>query len=177
MTTERSRPAGTILTTTVASPIGPLALTAVGDQLTGLHMEDQAHLPAGREQWVEDPRPFTEVVDQLAAYFAGERRAFDLPLRLAGTEFQQRVWRGLQQIPYGETWSYGQLAAKVGNARACRAVGLANGRNPIAVIVPCHRVIGADGTLTGFGGGLDRKAWLLEHERTVLARSPVGVAR
>jgi methylated-DNA-[protein]-cysteine S-methyltransferase len=101
---------------------------------------------------------------QLKEYFAGTRRKFDLRLRMQGTDFQQRVWRTLTEIPYGETWSYGQLAKHIGSPNASRAVGLANGRNPIAVIVPCHRVIGADGSLTGFGGGLPRKRWLLTHE-------------
>jgi methylated-DNA-[protein]-cysteine S-methyltransferase len=108
--------------------------------------------------------PLPEAVRQLREYFAGERRAFDLPLCLSGTDFQKLVWRQLTAIPFGETWSYGQLAKSLGNPSACRAVGLANGKNPIAIIVPCHRVIGADGTLTGFGGGLPRKEWLLTHE-------------
>jgi methylated-DNA-[protein]-cysteine S-methyltransferase len=155
------------LTTTVASPIGPLTLTAVDGELTGLHMADQAHLPLDRGDRVQDKAAFTDVVRQLAAYFAGELMVFDLPLRAEGTEFQRRVWDGLGRIPFGETWSYAQLATHVGNVKACRAVGLANGRNPIAIIVPCHRVIGANGTLTGYGGGLDRKAWLLDHERRV----------
>jgi methylated-DNA-[protein]-cysteine S-methyltransferase len=158
----------TIWTTTVDSPIGPLTLTSVEGELTGLHMQDQAHAPGDRRQWRPDRAIFGDAIDQLAAYFGGELLHFDLPLRPYGTDFQRRVWDGLRQIPYGETWSYGQLAGRVGNRKACRAVGLANGRNPIAVIVPCHRVIGADGTLTGFGGGLARKAWLLDHERRVL---------
>jgi methylated-DNA-[protein]-cysteine S-methyltransferase len=157
------------LTTTVGSPVGPLTLTAVGGRLTGLHMSAQAHAPERSPGWVEEPQAFGEVASQLAAYFAGGLTEFDLPLELNGTDFQLRVWEGLRQIPFGETWSYAQLAEKVGNSKACRAVGLANGRNPIGIIVPCHRVIGADGTLTGYGGGLDRKAWLLEHERKVRA--------
>ncbi len=104
------------------------------------------------------------VVAQLQAYFAGELTDFDLPLQMHGTEFQRRVWAALCEIPYGETISYGELARWVGNPKASRAVGLANGRNPVAIVVPCHRVIGADGSLTGYGGGLDRKVWLLEHE-------------
>lgn len=155
------------LTTTMDSPVGPLTLTAVQGRLTGLHMAGQAHFPADRTGWTESPGPFRPVVDQLEAYFSGQLTEFDLPLQLVGTGFQCRVWEALCQIPYGETWSYAQLAGKVGNDRACRAVGLANGRNPIAIIVPCHRVIGANGTLTGYGGGLDRKAWLLGHERGV----------
>jgi methylated-DNA-[protein]-cysteine S-methyltransferase len=108
--------------------------------------------------------PLREAVRQLAEYFAGDRRKFDLPLRLEGTDFQRRVWQVLTEIPYGETWSYGQLAQRIGNPKGCRAVGLANGRNPISILVPCHRVIGADGSLTGYGGGVERKRWLLAHE-------------
>ena len=107
--------------------------------------------------------------DQLGAYFAGTLTEFDIPVKLTGSDFQRRVWRCLQDIPYGETISYGQLARQVGNPNASRAVGLANGRNPVAVIVPCHRVIGADGRLTGYAGGLDRKTWLLHHEAAVVA--------
>jgi methylated-DNA-[protein]-cysteine S-methyltransferase len=107
--------------------------------------------------------------EQLAAWFAGARTQFDLPLRPEGTPFQLAVWRELQAIPYGETRSYGQIAVRVGQPSASRAVGAANGRNPIAVIVPCHRVIGASGALVGYGGGMERKRWLLDHERTVLA--------
>jgi methylated-DNA-[protein]-cysteine S-methyltransferase len=118
---------------------------------------------------VGDPatEPFGTAADQLAAYFAGRLTEFSLPLAPAGTPFQRRVWAGLQEIPYGDTWSYGQLAGKVGNPAAVRAVGLANGRNPIAVVIPCHRVIGADGSLTGYGGGLDRKRFLLDLEAGV----------
>src|ERR1700690_2867719 len=114
----------------------------------------------------EDPSatPLPLAARQLAEYFAGARRVFDLPLALHGTPFQQRVWRALTEIPYGETWSYGQLAKRIGNPKASRAVGLANGSNPISILVPCHRVIGADGSLTGYGGGMERKQWLLRHE-------------
>lgn len=153
------------LTTTVASPIGPLRLTAVDGFITNLSMHEQRHerpLPTNTRR---DDEWFAEATAQLDAYFAGDRTTFDLPLRLEGTEFQRRVWNGLLTIPYGETLSYGELAERVGNVKACRAVGLANGRNPIAIIVPCHRVIGADGSLTGYGGGLERKTWLLEHEQ------------
>ena len=147
------------------SPIGRLLLTSDGTHLTGLFME-----PSGKAQstdgWVEDAtvEPLAATLEQLSEYFAGTRRVFDLPLRLQGTAFQQRVWRELREIPYGETWSYGQLAKRIGNPSASRAVGLANGRNPISILVPCHRVIGADGSLTGYGGGLERKRWLLAHE-------------
>jgi methylated-DNA-[protein]-cysteine S-methyltransferase len=147
------------------SPLGPLLLTSDGTHLTGLFMET-----SGKTQstagWVEDAaaEPLAATRRQLSEYFAGSRRTFELPLRLEGTAFQQRVWRELTEIPYGETWSYGQLATRIGKPSASRAVGLANGRNPISILVPCHRVIGADGSLTGYGGGLERKQWLLAHE-------------
>ena len=147
------------------SPIGRLLLTSDGAALTGLYMEPSRKAQS-TDGWVEDPAavPLAATLRQLSEYFAGTRRSFDLPLRLEGTAFQQRVWRELTEIPYGETWSYGQLAGRIGNPNASRAVGLANGRNPISILVPCHRVIGADGSLTGYGGGLERKQWLLAHE-------------
>jgi methylated-DNA-[protein]-cysteine S-methyltransferase len=149
----------------IDSPIGRLTLTSDGAALTGLYMAGPSKPPRTAD-WVMDPTvaPLPEAARQLREYFAGERRRFDLPLRLQGTDFQKRVWQQLTAIPFGETWSYGQLAKRLDNPSACRAVGLANGKNPIAVIVPCHRVIGADGSLTGFGGGLERKEWLLAHE-------------
>jgi methylated-DNA-[protein]-cysteine S-methyltransferase len=151
--------------TTVESPIGRLLLTSDGTALTGLYMEPSRKAQS-TEGWIEDISvpPLSAAVRQLAEYFAGTRREFDLPLRLQGTAFQQRVWRELTEIPYGETWSYGELAKRIDKPNASRAVGLANGSNPIAILVPCHRVIGADGSLTGYGGGLDRKRWLLAHE-------------
>jgi methylated-DNA-[protein]-cysteine S-methyltransferase len=150
----------------IDSPIGRLTLTSDGTALTGLYMGSPSKPPPRTADWVMDPTtpPLPEAVRQVREYFAGERRVFDLPLRLSGTDFQKRVWRQLTEIPFGETWSYGQLATHLDNPGACRAVGLANGQNPIAIIVPCHRVIGADGSLTGFGGGLPRKEWLLAHE-------------
>ena len=147
------------------SPIGRLLLTSDGTALTGLYME-----PSRKAQsidgWIQDEAvaPISATVRQLTEYFAGTRRDFDLPLRFQGTTFQTRVWRELTVIPYGQTWSYGQLAQRIDKPSASRAVGLANGRNPIAILVPCHRVIGADGSLTGYGGGLERKRWLLAHE-------------
>ena len=150
---------------TRASPVGPLTLTARDGRLTRLHMDGQRHAPAGSPDGERDDAGLAPVVEQLEAYFAGSRQAFDVPLDLAGTEFQRSVWAGLLEIPYGETMSYGELARRVGRPGASRAVGLANGRNPVAIIVPCHRVIGANGTMTGYGGGLDRKVWLLDHER------------
>lgn len=106
-----------------------------------------------------------EAIQQLQEYFAGQRKEFDLPIKMQGTEFQKKVWQALQEIPYGEVSSYGKLAEKIGNAKACRAVGMANHRNPIAIVVPCHRVIGSNGKLVGYAGGLDKKEWLLEMEK------------
>jgi methylated-DNA-[protein]-cysteine S-methyltransferase len=150
---------------TIDSPIGPLALAGHGRVLTNLRMLNQTYEP-NRADWVPDDRAFPHAVDQLQAYFAGERIDFDLELDMAGSQFQQRVWNALLTIPYGETRSYGEIAEQIGAAGAARAVGLANGHNPIAIIVPCHRVIGANGSLTGFGGGLPRKRWLLDMERS-----------
>ena len=149
----------------VVSPIGRLLLTSDGTALTGLYMEPSRKAQS-TDGWAQDAavRPLVDAVRQLSEYFAGSRREFDLPLRLNGTLFQTRVWRELTEIPYGTTWSYGELAKRIDKPSASRAVGLANGRNPISILVPCHRVIGADGSLTGYGGGLDRKRWLLAHE-------------
>lgn len=151
---------------TIDSPIGRLLLHTDGISLTGLYMDVASRPPRKMSDWQEDATagPLPQAIQQLEEYFAGSRRAFDLPLRVHGTEFQQRVWRALTEIPYGTTWSYGELARRIGNPNASRAVGLANGRNPISILVPCHRVIGADGSLTGYGGGLPRKQWLLAHE-------------
>lgn len=162
------RPAGTIWTATVDSPIGQLNLTSSNNYITGLYMEEQRHAPTDRDTWIRNDPLFVEAVTQIEAYFAGALRTFDLPIKLEGTEFQMRVWNELRTIPYGETMNYGRLARQVGNPKACRAVGLANGRNPVAIIIPCHRVIGVNGALTGYGGGLDRKKWLLGHERSQL---------
>jgi methylated-DNA-[protein]-cysteine S-methyltransferase len=155
------------------SPIGPLTLVAEAGQLTALYMDAQQHRPDEGLLGVPgdpDATPFAAVACQLAAYFAGQLTEFDLPLAPAGTPFQRRVWAALQTIPYGQTWSYAQLAGKIGQSTAVRAVGLANGRNPIALVIPCHRVIGSDGSLTGYGGGLDRKRFLLDLEADVAAR-------
>ena len=151
---------------TVDSPIGRLLLQTDGDSLTGLYMDVPDRPISGMNDRREDANvgPLPEAVRQLGEYFAGNRREFALPLRMHGTEFQLRVWRALTEIPYGETRSYGELAKRIGNPNASRAVGLANGRNPVSILVPCHRVIGAEGSLTGYGGGLPRKQWLLAHE-------------
>jgi methylated-DNA-[protein]-cysteine S-methyltransferase len=149
----------------LSSPVGDLTLVSNGVALTGVYMSDQKGGPDLDSGWLRDEGEFDAVAKQLAAYFAGERREFDLPLAPHGTDFQKKIWRELCRIPYGETISYGELARRIGQPGASRAVGLANGRNPIGIIIPCHRVIGADGALTGYGGGLDRKKWLLEHEK------------
>ncbi|SNT55650.1 methylated-DNA-[protein]-cysteine S-methyltransferase [Actinomadura meyerae] len=157
------------------SPVGPLTLVAEDGGLSGLYMEKQRHLPSeGTFGAPGDPdtEPFATAARQLDAYFAGELTEFDVPLNLRGTPFQQRVWAALQEIPYGRTTTYGELAAEIGSPTASRAVGLANGRNPVSVIVPCHRVVGSTGSLTGYGGGLDRKRHLLDFElRTRTAAS------
>ena len=150
--------------TDMPSPIGAIQLRGTGAALTGVFLENQRHEPARTSDAVRDGRPFRTTRDQLEAFFAGERREFALALAPAGTVFQLGVWAALRAIPYGTTISYGELARRIGNPRAVRAVGLANGRNPLSIIVPCHRVIGADGTLTGYGGGLERKRFLLALE-------------
>ena len=133
-----------------------------------LRMVDQTYEPS-REGWEIDDDAFADAVAQLEAYFAGDLLEFDLELDLIGTEFQRRVWAALLTIPYGETRSYGEIAQQIGSPGASRAVGLANGHNPIGIIVPCHRVIGANGSLTGYGGGLERKKQLLDMERNRVA--------
>jgi methylated-DNA-[protein]-cysteine S-methyltransferase len=155
--------------TQIESPIGRLLLA--GDE-AGLQ---QVNFVNGRYQqlkpdpeWIEDPKPLREATRQLCAYFGGELENFDLPLTMQGTPFQLNVWKNLCDIPYGETISYGELACRVGNPKASRAVGLANGSNPVAIIVPCHRVIGSNGKLTGYGGGLPVKEKLLALERRQL---------
>ena len=155
---------------TVDSPIGPLIIVADEGALTGVYVADNRHAPTPDAPDAPDVPAaavgvVAEAAAQLAAYFRGELTAFDLPLALHGTPFQQRVWAALCEIPYGETTSYGALAAEIGQPTASRAVGLANGRNPISIIVPCHRVIGSGGRLVGYGGGLERKQALLALEQ------------
>jgi methylated-DNA-[protein]-cysteine S-methyltransferase len=160
--------------TTVTSPIGDLLLLSDGVALRSLWMQGGPRPLPPDPAWKQDDGPFDQVIAQLDEYFDGQRRAFDLPLVLDGTPFQQRVWAALQAIPYGTTISYGELAAGIGRPGASRAVGLANGRNPVSVIVPCHRVIGADGSLTGYGGGLERKRLLLGLEGARVGRASSG---
>jgi methylated-DNA-[protein]-cysteine S-methyltransferase len=145
------------------SPVGALLLTSDGARLTGIYFEYES-VPVTEWTRRDDAAPFGEAIEQLGEYFAGSRADFDLPLAPSGTDFQRRVWTELMRIPYGATISYGELARRIGNPNASRAVGLANGRNPIPIVVPCHRVIGANGTLTGYGGGLERKQLLLALE-------------
>jgi len=147
------------------SPVGRLLLVRDETGLRSISFETSTRAAMVAPEWREDESAFGDVLKQLRAYFAGELREFDVRLAPEGTEFQLRVWRALQEIAYGETISYGELARRVGNEKAARAVGLANGCNPIPIIVPCHRVIGADGSMTGFGGGVENKVRLLELER------------
>jgi len=169
-----SNDGGTMLYTTVDSPIGTLLLQGDEHALRGLHMQGGRTAIRVRAEWERADEPFAHVEAQLAEYFEGRRTTFDVPLELAGSPFQRRVWEALQGIPYGETVSYGELARRVGAPSAARAVGVANRETPVAVIVPCHRVIGADGSLIGFGGGLERKRLLLELEAGVLSMTAAG---
>ncbi len=149
---------------TMESPVGRLTLAGDGGRLQHLRMVDQTYEP-DRVDWQLDNSAFADAVTQLEEYFRGERREFELELDFGGTGFQRRVWTALLTIPYGETRSYGQIARQIDAPGAFRAVGLANGHNPIGIIVPCHRVIGANGSLTGYGGGLERKRMLLGMEK------------
>jgi len=146
------------------SPLGRITLTSDGEALVGLAFEEERH-PVDRSGAVEEANPILlDAERQLLEYFGNWRRSFDLAIRAAGTEFQRQVWQHLADIPFGETISYLELAKRMGKEKAVRAVGLANGRNPVSILIPCHRVIGADGSLTGYGGGLWRKEHLLRHE-------------
>ncbi|MHB8188271.1 MAG: methylated-DNA--[protein]-cysteine S-methyltransferase [Dermatophilaceae bacterium] len=158
--------------TVIDSVVGTLTLVAEEGAIVGLYMDRQRHRPDDYELGEPDPRgrevePFKAAADQLDAYFAGDLTRFDLPLAPRGSEFQQRVWAALQEIPYGRTESYGELARRIGSPGGARAVGLANGKNPIGIVIPCHRVVGSDGSLTGYGGGIDRKKQLLDLELAV----------
>lgn len=160
---------GGIVETRFESPIGELVITASDSGVTGVWFPG-ADVPAFQQDDGREPRSglLARAREQLAEYFAKARTTFDLPLDPPGTPFQRRVWSALRAIPYGTTVSYSDLARRLGDVRATRAVGAANGKNPIPIVVPCHRVVGARGELTGFGGGLDRKRWLLEHEGALL---------
>jgi methylated-DNA-[protein]-cysteine S-methyltransferase len=170
MTLKIANDMNTIRFTEMESPIGLLRLRGTEHGLTGLFMQNHRHGPEADAQlkWQRDDALFEEARRQLTEYFAGRRTTFALAIdrdALGGSEFQRRVWRELENIPFAVTISYGELAQRIGNPSAVRAVGLANGRNPISIVVPCHRVIGANGTLTGYGGGLERKRWLLDLEQ------------
>jgi methylated-DNA-[protein]-cysteine S-methyltransferase len=158
-----------MLYTTWRSPLGDLLLAGEEGALHELQLPNRHNRRPG---WVPAEEPFARAVDQLEEYFAGERVAFDLPLAASGTRFEQAVWAALSEIPYGETRSYGEMARTIGRPDRARAVGVANARNPIAIVVPCHRVIGSDGSLTGYGGGLERKRALLDLEQGALQLSP-----
>jgi O-6-methylguanine DNA methyltransferase len=156
----------TILSTRFTSPIGWLRLTSNGAALTRVVLADDDD--TNEADVAADADPVLSLArEQLDAYFDTRLTRFDLPLEPRGTDFQLRVWQSLRAIPYGETISYAELARRIDNPKAVRAVGAANGRNPLMIVVPCHRVIGADGSLTGFGGGIERKRWLLDHETRV----------
>lgn len=157
------------------TPLGPMLLTADGDALTRVSMGASPEaVKAGWERASSGPSVLAEACGQLGEYFAGTRTTFDLPLAPAGTPFQQRVWEALRAIPFGETATYLAVARTLGDPLATRAVGAANGRNPLGIVVPCHRIVGADGSLTGYAGGLDRKRWLLRHEDAVRGRTLGG---
>ena len=157
----------TVRFTVMPSPVGPLTLTSTRDALSGVIFENHEAAEPGSE-WKRDDGALAAARRQLEEYFAGKRSAFDLPLAMEGTPFQRRVWTALIEIPFGKTVAYSDIARRIGKPSASRAVGAANGRNPIAIVVPCHRVIGADGSLTGYGGGEARKKFLLELETPTL---------
>ena len=158
-----------LIYTAIESPIGELLLVGDGEALRGLYMQQGKRPMRIQEFWRSAEEPFAQASAQLGQYFAGERTEFDLPLRPIGSLFQRRVWNELEGIPYGETLSYGELARRIDHPGEARAVGSANGRNPISIVIPCHRVIGADGSLTGYGGGLERKRFLLELEKGTIS--------
>lgn len=150
------------------TPLGTLVAIAEGDALVGLHFEGARHAPAISAAWVEDPQaaPLAQCRNQVADYFAGKRRTFDLALAPVGTAFQRRVWKAISDVPFAGTVSYAELAARAGSPGAARAAGAATGRNPFALVVPCHRIVGSGGGLTGYAGGLERKERLLALERS-----------
>lgn len=158
-----------------SSPVGAWLLVSDGESLTGVYPESHRAVPEVTPGWRRDDAFFAGVRDQVTEYFAGRLMDFKVRLAPRGTHFQRRVWDALREIPLGTTTSYGALATHLGNPTASRAVGAANGRNPISLIVPCHRVVGAAGSLTGYAGGLELKQWLLEHEATTARRSQGGV--
>lgn len=160
----------TIYYTELRSPLGELLLLSDGESLAGLYYADHRRGPAPSADWRRDKAPFKQVADELAAYFAGESCEFDIRLAPRGSDFQRAVWNELRRIPPGATLTYAELASRLGRPKAVRAAGAANARNPISIIVPCHRVVGANGALTGYAGGLQRKEWLLTHEAALKSR-------
>jgi methylated-DNA-[protein]-cysteine S-methyltransferase len=157
--------------TMIESPIGDLLVGGNGAAIALLYVEVRRWGPEDTKGWQRDDARFAEAREQLDAYFAGKLLSFDLPLAPEGTPFQQRVWSALREIPFGDVVSYSDIARRIGAPAAVRAVGAANGRNPISIMIPCHRVVGANGSLTGYGGGLERKRWLLAHEARVRPRA------
>lgn len=157
----------------IPTPLGPLFATAMGGTLTGLYFEGGRHAPAISPLWIEDPnhRALAECARQLADYFSGKRHQFELPMAPSGTPFQLRVWQEIARIPYGETISYAELAQRAGAPGSARAAGAATGRNPLSIVVPCHRVVASGGALTGYAGGLERKARLLGIEGVLHAEA------
>jgi methylated-DNA-[protein]-cysteine S-methyltransferase len=158
------------------SPVGPLLLSGDGEGLRGISFQGGPHASVPAARWTRAREPFEAAIAQLEEYFEGTRRRFDLILAPEGSPFQCEVWAMLRRISYGDTITYGELARRLGRSNAARAVGAANGRNPIPIVIPCHRVVGADGSLTGFGGGLDIKRRLLAHETRYRVPAP-GAAR
>jgi len=151
------------------SPIGPLEMTGTKKYLTGIRFAREM----GKDTTTRPPAPLNDAYTQLDEYFKGKRKDFSLPLAPEGTEFQQSVWHELETVPFGQTVAYGDIARAIGRPKACRAVGGANNKNPIPIIIPCHRIIGANGSLTGYGSGLWRKAWLLKHEKVKVVKDTV----
>lgn len=156
---------------TMPSPVGSLLFVSHGEGLAGIYMEDHKRGPLDRAGWVHDAGAFEDAKSQMAAYFCGELTSFDLQLTPVGTAFQQKVWAALRTVPFGETVSYAELARMAGIPGSARAAGGANARNPLSIVVPCHRVVGSNGALTGYAGGLNRKQALLAHEAEVASKS------
>lgn len=164
----------------LSTPVGPVTIVSNGTAITRVTMQAASIVTARPGEWVADDARLAAAREQLAAYFVGELRQFTLPLAAEGSPFQKQVWAALEQIPFGETRSYGELAAALGHPGSARAVGAANRTNPIGIVVPCHRVIGADGSMTGYAGGIERKKFLLDHEATVagsLRQLKLGIAQ
>lgn len=161
--------------TDIESPLGELRLVANDGELAGVYLPGQTTAPDSTADWTRTRAPFGDASAQLGQYFAGRRTSFDLRLAPQGTEFQRRVWAALLEIPYGTTTTYRELAERIGSPSAARAVGRANGANPIGIVVPCHRVIGAAGALTGYAGGIAAKRWLLELEGRSAGQLRLGV--